>query len=793
MGWFIKTSARHFPTGEYRSGQALRPMMLILLVVGLFTNPVRSAAGAPVLFRGDRLSRSCPDARGSFRPEKSLSVASPDRAATCEVKAWVTASARPGNLRLVSIQEGDGTKDPAAQAEEEWDRVEALAHYSAGRNFENEGELELALRRYQRAVRYDPQSQAAFQSAVRLALRLSRLEEAARLIRVYGQPGALELPQLLSVGLFLIQRASYAEAIKILELASADEQMAANRLAGLAIRMELGRLNFLIGDYEKAAKHFDEIVKVLREGAPEALTPEQRRSLLRQPVVAWRLMGSTFLQVGQLETAEYCFRQAYAAEKNRALLGFDLARIHKARNQWEEAEQALNDYVAAPREDEGLEPYRLLATILEHLGRREELLTKLSEAQRANPDNLPLRFALAEEYFRQGLPEEAAQLAEEILSKRPTLEAWQLLLRIYQQTQNWSKLLDLLGRMQQEGVALESIDAQLRDELSQPQIREHLLEALEGSSPGDEDTRSAQRAAVATLAVAAKDFATARRLVDELLRSSSPHCLQVLLELAFAYGDNKDYQTGCELLTAALRRSRDPAQTAVLHYYLAGFLELAGQTEEAIAVAKQAVQASRENPRFQLRLGWILLHAKRHDEAVHAYREVVERWESDHLSAEVRQIVREAKLALSHLAVLQERFDEAVEWLEQVLDEFPEDPSACNDLGYLWADRNMRLYRSLRMIQKALEAEPDNAAYRDSLGWVLFRLGRYDEALRELEKAATADPDPVILDHLGEAYKAVGQVDKAREAWERSLKLFLEQDEPKEAEKIRKKLEESAG
>ena len=60
-----------------------------------------------------------------------------------------------------------------------------------------------------------------------------------------------------------------------------------------------------------------------------------------------------------------------------------------------------------------------------------------------------------------------------------------------------------------------------------------------------------------------------------------------------------------------------------------------------------------------------------------------------------------------------------------MLDEFPDDAGAMNDLGYLWADQDKNLQRARRMIRKAVDAEPDNAAYRDSLGWVLFRLGRY--------------------------------------------------------------------
>ena len=63
----------------------------------------------------------------------------------------------------------------------------------------------------------------------------------------------------------------------------------------------------------------------------------------------------------------------------------------------------------------------------------------------------------------------------------------------------------------------------------------------------------------------------------------------------------------------------------------------------------------------------------------------------------------------------------------------PEDPRALNFLGYLLADHNLKLDEAETLIRKAIEQEPDNGAYVDSMGWVHFRLGRFDEARKELE------------------------------------------------------------
>ncbi len=132
----------------------------------------------------------------------------------------------------------------------------------------------------------------------------------------------------------------------------------------------------------------------------------------------------------------------------------------------------------------------------------------------------------------------------------------------------------------------------------------------------------------------------------------------------------------------------------------------------------------------------------------------------------------------------------AVEWLEQVLDEFPDDPGANNDLGYLWADNNQHLQRALRMIQLAVAAEPENDAYRDSLGWVLFRLGRFGEALVELQKATSGEnPEGEVLDHLGETYVKLGQIAEAKAAWKRAAEAFQKAGETEKMKAVQEKIE----
>jgi tetratricopeptide (TPR) repeat protein len=98
---------------------------------------------------------------------------------------------------------------------------------------------------------------------------------------------------------------------------------------------------------------------------------------------------------------------------------------------------------------------------------------------------------------------------------------------------------------------------------------------------------------------------------------------------------------------------------------------------------------------------------------------------------------------------------------------------ACNYLGYMWADHNMNLDEAELMIRRALESEPNNASYLDSLGWVEFRKGQFDRALDDLQRAAkTAEhEDSVVFEHLGDTYLKLNRTREALEAWQKALSL----------------------
>ncbi len=116
------------------------------------------------------------------------------------------------------------------------------------------------------------------------------------------------------------------------------------------------------------------------------------------------------------------------------------------------------------------------------------------------------------------------------------------------------------------------------------------------------------------------------------------------------------------------------------------------------------------------------------------------------------------------------RSDDAAAIFQALLELNPDDAEAANYLGYMWADLGTHLDEALPLIRHAVELEPDNPAYLDSLGWVHFRLGHLDEAERRLRQAVDGSPsDGTVLGHLGEVLAALGKTAEARKTLERAL------------------------
>ena len=116
------------------------------------------------------------------------------------------------------------------------------------------------------------------------------------------------------------------------------------------------------------------------------------------------------------------------------------------------------------------------------------------------------------------------------------------------------------------------------------------------------------------------------------------------------------------------------------------------------------------------------------------------------------------------------RIDDAEQYLQDAINLYPREANFYNTLGYLWVDNNIKLKQARTLIEKALEIEPDNPAFLDSMGWLYFREGNYEQAQHYLQKALSQLNDKEVLLHLVEVYQAQGLTEKAMEILRPMLK-----------------------
>ena len=125
----------------------------------------------------------------------------------------------------------------------------------------------------------------------------------------------------------------------------------------------------------------------------------------------------------------------------------------------------------------------------------------------------------------------------------------------------------------------------------------------------------------------------------------------------------------------------------------------------------------------------------------------------------------------------EKRSEEAITILKEAAATHPSSPEIKNCLAYLWAERGENLLEANRLINDALQVSPENAAYLDTKGWILFKLNRPFDALQYLLKAAELQPnEPIILDHTGDALAAIGRRAEAIKFWKKSNQLLPNPD-----------------
>jgi Tfp pilus assembly protein PilF len=144
----------------------------------------------------------------------------------------------------------------------------------------------------------------------------------------------------------------------------------------------------------------------------------------------------------------------------------------------------------------------------------------------------------------------------------------------------------------------------------------------------------------------------------------------------------------------------------------------------------------------------------------------------------------------------QKKYDASEAEFRKVLKINPDNAEALNYLGYMLADRAVRLDEAYQLIKKAIDQDPGNGPFLDSLGWVYYRQGKLEEAEQMLTRALEKiGQDPTVHDHLGDVYAKLGKTREAVTQWQASLKASQTQtpgeSDPDEVAKVTKKIDDA--
>ncbi len=310
-----------------------------------------------------------------------------------------------------------------------------------------------------------------------------------------------------------------------------------------------------------------------------------------------------------------------------------------------------------------------------------------------------------------------------------------------------------------------------------------------------------------------KDYDTAEKFYDHQIElatkvKSGPKMLAAYENLLDMYFDAKRYsdvvETCEKIVDLRGPKELEDAKPFVLERLIQAKAKQ-GKFDEAMNMTKGLLELT-DNAWYFLQLkGWVQRENGKIDDAITTYSDVLDKVDAaKELKGDAKDRLKDRiRYTLSGLHVENKDIEKAAKQLQTLIKRNPESPTYKNDLGFIWCDNDMNLAESEKLIKEALELDrktqekakadgkidevKENAAYLDSLGWVLFKQKKYKEALEYLKKAA-ADEDEgnhlEIWDHLADCHMALGQKKEAIEAWQKALKM--EDISKRDAERRRK-------
>lgn len=691
------------------------------------------------------------------------------------------------------------------------DRREAKKMYAMGLLRQRQDRLLDALRYLEDARQLDPDIAPLHKALIPLYLALGRHEDALVACRkaLEGEPSDYDTWYLYARQ--LREQGRPKEALEALGKGIACPE-AKDRL-DVIVQMyyDKGILHEEAKAYAPAEAAFREVIKILVDRRQTLLEtgPFNPEQLNGEAAKTYEHIGQVCIQAGQHQRAVDAFVQAQKLNPDTAgRLNLNLAEVCLSRNKPAEALPYLDEYLKT--QPQGTKPYELKIDILKKLGREREILPSLKQAAERDAFNLPLQMLLTRQYGREKQWAEAERRYVKLLDQSATPEVYRGLFDLYKEqakdagNRAWTKALDHLDSAlsaaapkDDEGGAGDAAAAAraramltvLRDD---PELLKNLLmEAVSNLKARRQRAYSTWRL-LGALAARTHQLDTAEQLYRECLGRLTPLTeSEVYGGLLDVLSQARKYEEVVKICNEALADKDHKAQNTnhvLFHIKLAQAYTLLNKHDKALAAADDALKLADDRNRLsvaRLRVN-VLSQAERHELAAKECLALLKEYKR---ADEIHDI----RYTLSGVYSAAKEYAKSEEQLRLLLDQDPSDATACNDLGYIMADQGKNLEEAEKLIRKAVdldreekksgtevptEGDGDNAAYLDSLGWVLYRRGEYKEAREWLEKATAlpgGDDDPVVWDHLGDVYHRQKEPARARTAWEKAVQLY-EQD-----------------
>jgi len=671
-----------------------------------------------------RLTKRYPD--GVNHPKKSVLPASGALVLLAVLAAAPSAA--------VPLAPADAAAVPAAGSV----RAEAAYQFALAKMLMEEGDYRQAAGAFERSLELDPE--AAYvrleyaEFLTRLGrfgrdrdARLERLEEAVAQAEraqreLSGSPDALRVLAEANLALAAEQPANpepMAAAVAALEALRAADPGDVRSL------LQLGQIYLRRGEPEAAAEVFEEVVRE---------TPGYR------PV--YRMLAEALIQSGQMDKAGDALREVLQTEPDAESARLALAEILAERGAHREAAEVLR---GGPAPLEGVEARTRLATELYLSGELDAALGELDALLADAPDSRYVRLLRGLVLSAQAKNEEALAALAPLVGEGPgeadlAVTVSQLLLRQERADEAVELLEKTLRRLEEEGPEPEARDARLA-----------LAQLYADLGRWDE-----VETAVRPLLASGADEAAA--LEARLLSADA------LVELGRGDEALARLEPAPEAPPSAAAQARILAKRAEL-------LAKTGRHGEAVALLTRAADAGEPAAFLEITEG--LHRAGRFEETIVPLQDFLGETPG---STAGRFLLGAAQERAGNRPDAESTF-------AGLLAEQPDFHPALNYLGYMWIETGQNLERAMDLVQKAVELDPDNGAYIDSLGWGYYQLGRFDEARDALERAARLIQDATVYEHLGDVYAALGEEDSARRAYRRAMEL--EADDP---EAVAKKL-----